>query len=61
MLAGVATGVFRDIKSAARLCVKPKNVTYPNMDNHEKYLKLFARYKKIHDVLSDVYHEDLEL
>lgn len=61
MLAGVAIGIFADVKSAARLCVKPKDVTYPNMENHERYLKLFARYKKLHDVLAQVYHEDLDV
>ncbi|MBO5939119.1 MAG: xylulokinase [Clostridia bacterium] len=61
MLAGVAIGVFKDAETAAKLCVKQKDVIYPNEENHKKYQKLFERYQKIHDALADVYHEDLKL
>jgi xylulokinase len=57
MLAGIAVGVFRDAEDAARKCVKEKDIVYPNPDNTEKYRKLFAVYKKIHDVLAPVYRE----
>ena len=61
MLAGVAVGVFADAKTAARICVKTRDTTYPNMDNHEKYLKLFKKYKMLTDALSGIYHEDFEI
>jgi len=57
MLAGIAVGVFRDAEDAVRKCVKEKDIVYPNPDNTEKYRKLFAVYKKIHDVLAPVYRE----
>lgn len=61
MLAGVAVGVFKDAKTAAKLCVKAKDIVYPNPENTEKYAKLFARYKKIHDALAPIYHEDMDV
>ena len=61
MLAGVAMGIFKDAKAAAALCVKPKDIVYPNADNTEKYRKLFARYKKIQAALAPIYHEENEL
>ena len=61
MLAGVAVGIFKDAKSAARLCVKPCDVVEPNLDNTEKYRKLFARYKKIQEALAPIYHEEIKL
>lgn len=59
MLAGVAVGVFKDAKTAAKLCVKPKNVVCPNEENYQTYQKLFKRYKKIHDALEEIYREDM--
>jgi xylulokinase len=61
MLAGVATGIFKDAKTAAALCVKPKDVVYPNAENTEKYRKLFARYKQIQQALAPIYHEEMGL
>lgn len=61
MLAGVAVGVFKDAKTAVELCVKPKDVVYPNEENYQRYQKLFKRYKKIHDALEEIYREDIQL
>lgn len=55
MLAGIAAGVFKDPTDAARKCVKPKSITVPNPENTEKYRKVFAEYKKIHDALAPIY------
>lgn len=55
MLAGIAAGVFSDAKDAARKCVKPLDVVYPNTENTEKYKKVFSEYKKIHDALAPIY------
>ena len=57
MLAGIAVGVFESPKRAIELCVKQKDITYPNADNTEKYRKVFEVYKRIHDVLAPVYRE----
>lgn len=58
MLAGIAAGIFEDAKDAVKRCVKVKDVIVPNMQNHENYLKIFNKYKKIHDALAAIYHED---
>ena len=57
MLAGIAVGVFKDAEEAAAKCVKDMDVTYPNPENAEKYLKVFKEYKKIHDALAPIYNE----
>ncbi len=57
MLAGIAVGVFKDPKDAVEKCVKEVDITYPNPENTEKYLKVFKTYKKIHDALAPIYKE----
>lgn len=60
MLAGVAIGIFRDAKEAVRLCVKEKDTVCPDPASTERYRKLFARYRRIHDALAPLYGEALE-
>lgn len=55
MLAGIAAGVFPNVKQAVEVCVKPDSVTEPNTKNTEKYRKVFEEYKKIHDALAPIY------
>ena len=57
MLAGIAVGVFKDASHAVQMCVKQKDVVYPNAENTVKYRKVFGVYKKIHDALAPVYQE----
>jgi len=57
MLAGIAVGVFKDAAEAVEKCVKQKDMVTPNPENTEKYRKVFAVYKKIHDALAPVYQE----
>jgi hypothetical protein len=53
----IAVGVFKDAKTAADLCVKVKDIVYPNKDNTEKYSVIFDEYKRIHDALAPIYKE----
>lgn len=55
MLAGIATGVFKDAAEAVKRCVKETDITYPNSENTVKYRAAFDEYKKIHDALAPVY------
>ncbi len=55
MLAGVALGVFKNKCDAVNKCVKYTSVTKPYLENTEKYRKVFAEYKKIHDALAPIY------
>ena len=61
MLAGVSAGFWKSAKEATEACNSVISVTKPNEENHKKYQKLFARYKKVHDALADIYHEDLDI
>lgn len=56
MLAGIAVGVFKNPEDAVAKCVSIKDVTYPNMENHEKYQKLYEEYKKVSAALEPIYN-----
>lgn len=55
MLAGVAMGVFESPEDAVKKCVKETEIIRPNPENTEKYRKIFAEYKKVHDALAPIY------
>ena len=55
MLAGIASGVFANTEEAVEKCVKEKTITYPNLENTEKYKALFMKYKEVHDALAPIY------
>lgn len=55
MLAGIASGVFKDELQAVKKCIKQKDITYPNPENTLKYRKIFEEYKKVHDALAPIY------
>ncbi len=55
MLAGLAMGAFASPVEAVEKCIKPKQVVTPNLENTEKYRKVFEEYKKIHDALAPIY------
>ncbi len=57
MLAGVSSGFWCDAKTAVEACNETISVTKPNEKNHEIYKSVFAKYKKVHDALADIYHE----
>jgi xylulokinase len=57
MLAGVGVGVFANEREAAQRCVHPAAQLTPRPDAVETYTKLFQKYRKIHDVLAEVYHD----
>ncbi len=57
MLAGVAMGVFDSFEKAAETCVKSDKIVTPNLENTEKYQKIFEEYKAIHDALAPIYQK----
>ncbi|MBR6765627.1 MAG: xylulokinase, partial [Clostridia bacterium] len=57
MLAGIASGVFKDASDAVKRCVKIVKTVTPNKENTNKYRQLFAEYVRIHDALAPVYKE----
>lgn len=47
LLAGVGIGVFKNEIEAAEKCVNIDKVYKPNINNHDKYMKIFNIYRKI--------------
>lgn len=56
MLAGVACGAFDSFEESVRRCVHQDCVTRPDPERVTFYDTEFQTYKKIHDVLAEVYH-----
>jgi len=59
MLAGMACGVFSDASDAVAKCVKAKSIITPNLENTEKYRKVYENYKRIHDALAPIYRSNV--
>jgi len=58
MMAGVAAGVWENPETAVSICNETVSLTEPNQENHEIYKKVFKKYKKVHDALVDIYHDE---
>ena len=58
MLAGIVSGFWKDHKTAASTCNRAVSVTEPNPETHTRYEKVFRKYKKVHDALAEVYHDE---
>jgi len=48
MLVGVAVGVYADLEEAAKVMVQEKETFYPRTEVHEKYEKVYKRYKELY-------------
>jgi len=66
LLAGVGTGVYKDVAQACDAAIKVDNVQQADMDAHRKYTKLYGiytqlykslknDYKALFDIMSEVY------
>ncbi len=51
MLTGCAIGLFKDLKEAARVMVREVKTYYPRPEMHEKYEKIYSRYRKVYDAV----------
>jgi xylulokinase len=56
LLAGVGIGIFSDELDAIEQCLEFKQHLEPVPENAEHYAKQFIHYRKIHDVMADVYN-----
>lgn len=54
MLAGVASGVFRDLGEAGEKFVSTKQVYYPNPEKRAWYAEKFERYSRIYRAIRDI-------
>ena len=57
MCAGISVGFFKDFDEASGVCQKVIGETRPIRENTEKYRKIFARYKKISQFLTELTNE----
>ena len=55
MLAGVASGAFASFEESVKCCVHIEDKVVPDPLNQNIYECEFVKYKKIHDVLAEVY------
>ncbi len=49
MLTGIAVGLFANLADAAAHMVQKRETYYPRAGMHEKYMKIYERYKKLYD------------
>lgn len=57
MCAGIAAGFFADFDGVLRACRKLTGVTQPVAENHARYQKIYAKYRKISAFLTELAHE----
>lgn len=51
MLTGIAVGLFRDLQDAAEHMVEETVTYYPRQSMHEKYMKIYERYKAVYNAV----------
>jgi len=54
LIAGVGIGLFPDVRTAVQRCVQYAEPILPDPENHDRYSRYFAVYRKIHDQLAPV-------
>lgn len=55
ILAGTASGVYKDIEDAVQRLVKKKKEFYPDKKLHEIYMDKFQTYKRIYPAMKSIY------
>ncbi len=56
MLAGIASGFWKNAKEAVTFCNEAESLTKPNLENTAIYAEQFKKYKAVHDALAPIYH-----
>ena len=51
MLTGIAVGLFSDLKDAATHMIQESDTCYPRQEMHEKYMKVFERYRAVYQAV----------
>lgn len=51
MMAGIAAGVFQNLKEAAQALIREKETYYPRKEQYEAYQKEYERYRKVYDAV----------
>ncbi len=59
MLTGIAVGLFRDLEDAASHMVQEVETYYPRKEMHEKYMKIYERYKGVYNAVRPFMDEEM--
>lgn len=51
MMAGIATGVFKDLSNAADIMITEGATYYPRKEQHEAYMKHYDRYRELYQAV----------
>ena len=54
MLAGIACGIYKDLKEATNIFVKIITTYYPREEKHEEYMKYYEKYKLLYDAVKTI-------
>ena len=57
MMGLVAIGVYNSLEEATKSMIKIVSVQHPNMENHEKYERLYDLFKKLYGAVKNLYAE----
>ncbi|MCC6093533.1 MAG: carbohydrate kinase, partial [Eubacterium sp.] len=58
MLTGICTGAFRDLHDAASHMVQERETYQPRADMHEKYMRIYERYRKLYAAVRPLMQEE---
>lgn len=59
MLAGVGSGIYKDLDDAVSKVVRFEKTYQPNIENHNIYQTLFERWKKVYKAQLDLSDQKL--
>lgn len=54
MLAGIACGIYKDMKEAAGIFVKMDKTYYPRKEKHESYIKFYEKYTRLYEAVKTI-------
>jgi len=61
ILAGCATGLYKDVNQAAEVIFKIANLYQPSTENHTKYMQIYELYKSIYEHIMDDWWKRYEI
>jgi xylulokinase len=56
ILAGVGSGIYKNVAEGVKRCIRFRDVYRPRADHHENYVRLFDKYKKVYESISKAYN-----
>ncbi|MGD0330864.1 MAG: FGGY family carbohydrate kinase [Nitrososphaeria archaeon] len=56
ILAGVGSGVYKNVQEGVKRCIRFKDVYSPRSEHHENYARIHEKYNKVYDSISKAYN-----